>query len=71
MEFVKFHYTIQLANQLASWFASCLFAGLRPASELESIGLMEFGLYRYQFRGNAYLLSVYTLHLKYVVESEK
>jgi len=22
MEFAKFHYTIQLANQLASWFAS-------------------------------------------------
>jgi len=22
MEFAKFHYTIQLANQLASWFTS-------------------------------------------------
>jgi len=34
MEFAKFHYTIQLANQL-------LLAGLRPASELDSI--TEFG----------------------------
>jgi len=31
----KFHYAIQLANQLASWFASL--AGLRPASEHNGI----------------------------------
>jgi len=35
MEFAKFHYAIQLANQLA-------LAGLRSASELDSV--MEFGL---------------------------
>jgi len=34
----KFHYAVQLANQLASWFATCE----RAASELDNV--MEFGL---------------------------
>jgi len=39
---VKFHYAIQLANQLTTWFTSWSATCYRSARELDSV--MEFGL---------------------------